>query len=124
MSVNSYLTSLASSLVLTSAESTSINTSINTLVTRLNLYFPNSINKQFQFGSSTRGTILPRRYDVNSDIDYLIEFKTSYSEIKKPQTYLNYLKTFAENKYSTSFVTQSFPTIVLELNNIKFEIVK
>lgn len=123
MSVNSYLTSLSSSLVLTRDESISINTSINTLITRLNLSFPDSINKQFQFGSSTRGTILPRRYDVNSDIDYLIEFKTSYSEIKKPQTYLNYLKTFAENKYSTSLIKQSFPTIVLELNHIKFELV-
>lgn len=33
------------------------------------------------------------------------------------------LKRFAEAKYSTSEIYQSSPTIVLELNNIKFELV-
>lgn len=41
----------------------------------------------------------------------------------KPQTFLNRLKTFAEYYYSRSEIYQSSPTIVLELNHIKFELV-
>lgn len=42
---------------------------------------------------------------------------------KKPQTYLDRLKNFAETKYSTSEISQSSPTIILSLNHIKFELV-
>ena len=41
----------------------------------------------------------------------------------KPQSYLDRLKTFVEKKYASSEVYQSSPTIVLELNHIKFELV-
>ena len=41
---------------------------------------------------------------------------------KKPQTYLDRLKKFAETKYSTSEISQSNPTIILSLNHIKFEL--
>jgi len=40
-----------------------------------------------------------------------------------PQTYLNRLKTFVEKRYGTSEIYQSSPTIVLELNHIKFDLV-
>jgi Second Messenger Oligonucleotide or Dinucleotide Synthetase domain len=120
MTVNSYLTSRASAAVLSNSELTSINTSIVTLQTRLNLYFPNSVSSHFRFGSSTRGTILPRKMDINSDIDYMVVFSEGgYT----PQTYLNKLKKFVEYYYSSSEIKQSSPCIVLELNHIKFELV-
>jgi len=122
MSVNSYLTSLASDLVLSSDEKSNILVSNITLKTRLKSYFGSQITNHFQFGSNTRGTILPRKADCNSDIDYMVVFDTSDGK-KKPQTYLNRLKNFAESKYSRSEIHQSHPTMVLSLNHIKFELV-
>lgn len=122
MSVIAHLVSLASDLVLSEAEKTSISTSITTLSSRLSAYFGSDITSRFQFGSSTRGTILPRKADNNSDVDYMIVFDTSDGQ-KKPQTYLDRLKRFAEVKYSTSEISQSNPTIVLSLNHIRFELV-
>lgn len=125
MTVNSYLTGLASSLVLSEDERASIATSISTLSTRLNGHFNNgvrTVTNHFQFGSSTRGTMLPREADNDSDIDYMVVFDTSGGQMK-PQTYLDRLKRFTELKYSTSERTQSTPTIVLTLGHIKFEIV-
>jgi hypothetical protein len=120
MSVNSYLTSRASAAVLSETEKSSIKTSISTLKTRLDDYFGSNVRKHFQFGSSTRGTILPRSMDANSDIDYMVVFAQGGN---KPQTYIDRLKRFAENKYSTSEVAQSNPTVVLSLNHIRFELV-
>ncbi len=123
MSVNSHLTGLASALVLTDTEKSGIATSIATLKTRLDAYFGNTITNHFEFGSYPRVTILPRKADSNSDIDYMVVFSTATESQKKPQTYLDRLKKFAEAKYSTSDITQSSPTIVLTLNHIKFELV-
>jgi len=120
MSVNSYLLNRASAAVLSESEKSSIRTSISTLQTRLSDYFESAVSKHFQFGSSTRGTILPRSMDEHSDIDYMVVFAEGGS---KPQTYIDRLKRFAENKYSTSDISQSSPTVVLSLNHIKFELV-
>lgn len=122
MTVNSHLTNLASDLVLSSDEKSSILVSNITLKTRLESYFGSQITNHFRFGSNTRGTILPRKADCNSDIDYMVVFDTSDGK-KKPQTYLNRLKNFAESKYSRSEIHQSHPTVVLSLNHIKFELV-
>ena len=75
---------------------------------------------KFQFGSSTRGTILPRAMDAKSDIDYMVVFSKGGFV---PQTYLDRLKAFVEKRYSSSEVYQSSPTVVLDLNHIKFELV-
>ena len=123
MSVNTHLTSLASALVLSDTEKAGITTSIATLKTRLNSYFGNTITNHFEFGSYPRVTILPRKVDNNSDIDYMVVFNTATESQKKPQTYLDRLKKFAEAKYSTSEYSQSTPTIVLTLNHIHFELV-
>lgn len=120
MSVLNYLEDLASNAILEEDEKFSIEKSINTLKLRLNNYFGNELNEHFKFGSSTRGTILPRNMDSQSDIDYMVVFK---DDSYKPQTYLDKLKRFVEAKYSTSEIYQSNPTIVLNLNHIKFEIV-
>ena len=121
MSVLSFLTDTASSAVLTAGEQASIATSISTVQTRLGTHFANGVLKQhFRFGSSSRGTILPRSMDEQSDIDYMIVFNENNAT---PQTYLNRLKTFVEKYYSSSDIRQSSPTIVLELNHIKFDLV-
>ena len=72
---------------------------IDTLSSRLDAWFGKDITEKFRFGSSTRDTILPRSIDARSDIDYMIVFSESKY---KPQTYIDKLRTFAENKYSSS----------------------
>jgi hypothetical protein len=121
MSVQSHLSSVSASLVLTSSEKSGIETSKATLHSRLQSYFGSSIREDFEFGSSKRGTILPRRADSKSDVDYMIVFNEEMSV--KPQTLLSRLRRFVEVKYSTSEVKQSSPTIVLSLNHIHFELV-
>lgn len=121
MSVLSFLTNTASSAVLSATEQSSIATSITTLQSRMSLHFDSgAIAQHFRFGSSTRGTILPRSMDEQSDIDYMVVFSDGSAT---PQTYLNRLKAFVEKWYGSSEIYQSSPTIVLELNHIKFDLV-
>lgn len=120
MSVISYLENRASSAVLSSAEKLLIDSSLATLQQRLGEHFGEDIKQQFRFGSSTRDTILPRRMDERSDIDYMVVFNRG---AQTSQAYLDRLKRFVEKYYSRSEVYQSSPTITLELNHIKFEIV-
>lgn len=120
MSVISYLENRASGAVLSGDEEKSINTSIATIKSRLSNHFGAGVVEHFRFGSSTRGTILPRSMDENSDIDYMVVFSDSgYT----PQTYLDRLKRFADVYYSSSDIKQSSPSIVLQLNHIKFDLV-
>ncbi|WP_425391700.1 SMODS domain-containing nucleotidyltransferase [Ekhidna sp.] len=121
MSVLNHLKTTASNLVLSDTEKSSINTSISTLRIRLNDWFGSSSITQLKFGSSTRGTILPRKADQKSDIDYMIIFNNDAGY--KPQTFIDRLRKFAQNKYNTSQIAQSHPTVVLSLNHIKFDLV-
>lgn len=121
MSVQSYLENLASRLVISTDEKSKITKSIATLSTRLDSYFGGELERHFMFGSYTRGTILPRKVDEYSDIDYMVIFKNPNGY--KPQTLLNYLRGFAKKYYSTSEIHQDHPTMVLELQHIKFELV-
>jgi len=120
MSVLSYLQRRSAQAILSGKEEESIKTSISALGYRLTLLFGSELAEQFRFGSSTRGTILPRSMDEHSDIDYMVVFAdTSLA----PQTYLDRLRRFAETYYPSSAIKQSSPTIVLELNHIKFDLV-
>lgn len=120
MTVLSHLKSVSSKAVLNGREKKAISTSINTLQQRLNRYFRAELIEHYRFCSSARGTILPREMDERSDIDYIVVFADkSYV----PSTYLNKLKKFVNYYYSSSEVYQSSPTIVLNLNHIKFELV-
>lgn len=120
MSVNSYLHTKASQLNLSESEKASISTSIATLASRLDYYFNDAISNHFVFGSYDRGTILPRSNDDESDVDYMVVFADGGYQ---PQTYLDRLRRFVENYYSSSEITQSSPTIKLSLNHIRFELV-
>ena len=119
--INTYLMAVARSLRLSEDELSRIRTSIGNLQTKLDNCFSDDLIKHFQFGSSTRDTILPRRVDDDSDIDYMVVFKND--DDYKPQTLLNQLRRFVESKYTRSEIYPSHPTIVLELSHIKFELV-
>lgn len=121
MTVLNLLLEKSASLVLSNTEKISIKSSINTLQTRLNAYFGVNINKQLQFGSSVRDTILPRSIDTQSDVDYMVVFPNN--SIVKPSTYIERLIQFSNSKYSTSEIARSHPTSVLKLNHIMFELV-
>jgi hypothetical protein len=58
--------------------------------------------------------------DPKSDVDYMVVFNDGD---KRPQTYLQRLRTFANAKYTRSEVVQSNPTIILRLHHIHFELV-
>ena len=109
-------------------ESDKIETSIDNILKSLRSYFDKEFKKNFVnniniFGSYKRGTILPRYYDDNSDIDIMIVFNTKDFKQFKPEIYRNYIKKFAENTYPRSFVYKDAPSIVIELNHINFDLV-
>ncbi|WP_297600485.1 hypothetical protein [Helicobacter sp. UBA3407] len=142
MSVNSYLNDLAVRAIVRDNEKNKIQVSINTIFQRLQQFDESNeilitprkqIEKYFVFGSYKRKTIISRQFDENSDVDIMVVFGKIFGGFyhleprnnypKKPQTYLNYLKEFAESKYLNSVCKQSFPAVVLELNHIKFDLV-
>lgn len=120
MTINSHLTSLANHAILRDDEKASVQRSIAALQTRLGNHLGNQIGQHFVFGSYSRGTILPRSMDPQSDVDYMVVFADTGLQ---PQSYLDRLRRFAEARYARSEVEQSHPTVVLELNHIRFELV-
>ena len=122
MSILTYLTSLSSQLVLSTEERISIGVSLGFLKTKLSNWSHSSdIQEQAVFGSYDRDTILPRKYDEGSDVDYMIVFKNPNNY--QPETFRGWLKKFAEDKYTRSEIYLDYPTTVLELSHIKFELV-
>lgn len=122
MSVLSYLTSLSSQLVLSTTERISIGISIGNLETNLKKWSHfTDIQEHTVFGSYDRETILPRKYDEGSDVDYMIVFNNTNNY--QPETYRTWLKKFAEDYYTRSEIYLDYPTTVLELSHIKFELV-
>jgi len=85
-------------------------------------YFGNKVNDILVFGSYKRDTILPRKYDEKSDIDVLIVFDQEENEFT-PETYRNQLIKFAEIKYPKTTRLKNHPSVVLEMSNIKFDLV-
>lgn len=121
MSVNSHLVDTASKLIITDYERSVIDGHIGSLSNKISEYFlKTSITEHFAFGSYTRKTLMPRKADDNSDVDYMVIFSNSEHA---PSTYLSKLKDFAKAKYSTSDIYQDHPTVVLELSRIKIELV-
>ncbi len=123
--INNYLKKIASELFIKydSDERRKIDRSVDHIFNKLEEYFDDQIDEVFVFGSYSRDTILPGRYDTNSDIDILIQFNTKDYDKLKPESYRNQLKKFAEVNYASSTVIKDHPSIVLELNHIKFDLV-
>ncbi len=82
----------------------------------------NEVKEILPFGSYTRNTILPRRYDSSSDVDLLVVFST-YAGNKTPGTYRKNILDALSSSYPLSDVKKDFPTIKLELNHIMFDFV-
>lgn len=123
--LNNHLKKISSELFVKYAgeERRKIDVSVNNIIDRLEDYFEDEIDESLLFGSYTRDTILPRRFDPNSDIDILIQFNTEDYDKLKPESYRNKLKKFSEENYPHSIVIKDHPSIVLELNHIKFDLV-
>ena len=81
MSVNSYLTNLADKLIIRDDEKNSIKKSYDALEYRLNNYFKDEVGYVSKFGSYQRNTILPRSYDIHSDVDILVRFKIGRAHV-------------------------------------------
>lgn len=120
MSVNTYLKNHSSKCIVQNMERLRIDKSLKILKKNLREYFGDEIKEQFVFGSYSRRTILPRKYDERSDVDYMVVFSQKDAV---PQTYLDRLRRFAEDRYSRTEICQSNPTIILSLNHIRFELV-
>lgn len=123
-SINYRLQNIASDLFIkySSTERKYIVDKIEIIKSNLKAYFGRDIQEILIFGSFKRDTILPRKFDERSDIDILIVFNNAEKEYT-PETYRTRLKKFAEYKYSTSTVIKDHPSVVLELNKIKFDLV-
>lgn len=125
ISINNKLTSFAQQeLVLgyNSTERDRINGSINQLQKVLTDKLYNESKEILPFGSFTRNTILPRKYDDGSDVDLLVVFNTSYVK-KTPGTYRRNILDALASSYPNSVVKKDFPTVKLELNHIMFDVV-
>jgi len=119
--VNEYLTSLSESLKPDEIELASIEKSNNYLNKIINEELKGQVNSIKLFGSFERETFISVKYSPRSDIDLMIIYKESTA--LKPQTLLNKLKEIILKYYPNSIVYQDHPTISLELQNIKFELV-
>lgn len=123
--LNNHLKKISSELFIKegSIERLNINRSLNIIINKMKGYFDDSIDEIIVFGSFTRGTILPRRFDENSDIDILVQFNTDDYDKLKPESYRSRLKKFAQDNYPRATVVKDHPSIVIELNHIKFDLV-
>ena len=124
LSINYRLQQLANDYYISSSspENTKILSSVTNLKTKLRSHFGNDIKVTEEFGSYKRDTILPRFYDENSDVDLMIIFNHSVNNVN-PSTYRKRLHEFADKYYPSSEAYKSKPTVVLQLNHIKYDLV-
>lgn len=101
-----------------------IKTSIQTLADRARGFFRDSglidINV---FGSWSRNTILPRKYDPQSDIDIMFAFDRANHCQMNSESVRAKVKRFADYYYSSSEVHLDAPCVKLEMGHIKFDLV-
>lgn len=123
--INTILTTFAQQhLVLgyTSTERDRINSSLTQLEKVLKDKLQNNVKEFIRFGSWTRNTILPRKYDRQSDIDLMVVFNTT-NGTKTTETYRTNLIDIISKAYPNSISKKDFPVVKLELNHIMFDIV-
>ena len=103
-------------------ERNNINRSLTRLKTILKNKLGNNIKEFVEFGSYTRNTILPRKYDSQSDIDLMVVFNTNLNKYT-PGTYRKWLLDTVSSTYPNSISKKDFPAVKLELNHIMFDII-
>ena len=84
-----------------------INASLNQLEKVLLAKLQRNILHFIRFGSYTRNTILPRKYDRLSDIDLMVVFNTS-NGVKSAGTFRKYLLDVVANSYPSSISKKDF----------------
>ena len=125
MSINSKLVALAQNELVLSHNDTErdkIKASLGQLEKVLKDKLGSNIKEFIRFGSFTRNTILPRKYDPNSDVDLMVVFNTSSAKYT-PGTYRKWILDVVSVAYPNSVSKKDFPVIKLELNHIMFDIV-
>lgn len=125
MNINSQLVKFASQeliLARSATEREKINNSLSHLEEVLKNSLGNEIHSFVRFGSYTRNTILPRKYDPNSDVDLMVIFNTT-NGLYTTNTYRNKLVKVVANTYPNSISNKDFPVVKLQLNHIMFDLV-
>lgn len=124
MGLNNYLSSLASTYHISygTTERGKIQSTADNVVASLKRHFEDDVDEVKIFGSFTRNTILPRYYDPKSDIDILVQFNHRKLGVT-PETYRNYLKSFARSSYPRSIISKDFPSVTIDLNHVKLDLV-
>lgn len=118
MGINDYLSILAKKLVINPDLKSKIDTSVSYLKENMWATFQDRLIDVTTFGSYDRETFIQQ--DKYADVDILVVFKTKDYQ---PETYLKQIRNICEKKYSRSDIYPNHPTVVVELEHIKFEIV-
>lgn len=120
MDINTYLTNLSKQLALTASEKEKIDKSLDYLIGKVWSVFRDKLISVAAFGSYDRGTMLSNTIAKDSDVDVMITFKANEFQ---PETYLKQLRNFGETTYPRSEVSPEHPTIMVDLQHIRFELV-
>jgi len=124
VSIENYLKKLANEYYISkdSTEKNKIEKSLKNIKSKLSQEFGDDIIAIVEFGSYVRKTNLPRDFDEKSDIDLMIVF--NHNRLKwNPSTYRKHLLEFTGIHFSNSISYKSSPTVVLELNYLKYDLV-
>ena len=118
MDINTYLTTLAKKLVIDPDSKKKIEVSISHLKENMWGLFQDRLVEVAVFGSFDRETFIES--DTEADVDILVNFKQKEFQ---PDTYLKQIRELCNKKYSRSDIYPDHPTIVIDMEHIKFEIV-
>jgi predicted nucleotidyltransferase len=123
-SINSYLSTLSYTYYIShdSEEDKKIKTSISILQGKLRTCFGAKMLSASVFGSYERDTILPRKYDTYTDVDMMVKFDHATLN-RNEATYRQWLLDFGTDNYLRSASYKDFPTVVVQLSHISFDLV-
>lgn len=116
--INTYLTELSSYLKIGSQKKEKIETSIEFLKRGIWGHFQDKLTEVEVIGSFDRDTIIMQ--NIDADVDLIVVFKKRELQ---PDTYLKQLKDFCIKNYPRSEIYQDHPTIAIDMDHIRFEIV-
>lgn len=120
MSVLSYLESLAGDALHLPGERRQVREATEKLASRIRMHFGDQVVEHFKFGSTVRGTNLPKAYADEMDVDYLVVFR---DRSLTPKSLVRKVVDFAQAAYPNNEVFQSSPAAVVVLKAVRFEIV-
>ena len=116
--VNTYLTSVSKKLEIEPTLKSKIDVSISHLKEKIWGLFQDRLLDVTIIGSFDRDTFIAQ--DKEADVDILVVFKQKEFQ---PDTYLKQIRAFAEKNYPRSEVYPDHPTMVIDMEHIKFEII-